>query len=71
MIYIIRVYKYSDAKKILKGFDKGMPVFVSQGEYNKGNTAVQEYANTSTAMRDIEKIKKAQPWRHYEIVKLV
>ena len=71
MTYIIKVYKWKDAKKILKGWDGKMPVFISQGEYNKGKTAVQEYANTSTAMRDIDKIKAVQPWRHYEIVKLV
>ena len=71
MTYIVKVYKWADCKKILKGWDKGKPVFVSQGVYNKGKTAVQEFASTSSAMQAVDKIKAVEPWRHYEIVKLV
>ena len=71
MIYIVKVYKWSDAKKILKGWDNGKPVFVSQGQFNKGNVPVQEFASQSSALQAIEKIKKTEPWRHYEIVGLV
>lgn len=71
MTYIVKVYKWSDAKKILKGFDGPKPVFVNQGVYNKGGVGVQEYASQSDAMEAIRKIKAYEPWRHYEIVGLV
>jgi hypothetical protein len=71
MTYIVKVYKWSDCKKILKGFDGKKPVFISQGEFNKGKTGVQEFASQTTAMQAIEKIKAYEPWRHYEIVGLV
>lgn len=70
MTYIVKVYKWVEGKRILKGWDKDKPVFITQGQYNKGNTAVQEFANQSDAMKAIEKIKNVEPWRHYEIVGL-
>ena len=71
MTYIVKVYKWADCKKILKGFDGKKPVFVNQGVYNKGGVGVQEFASQSDAMIAVNKIKAFEPWRHYEIVKLV
>lgn len=71
MTYIVKAYKYKDAKRILKGWDGKIPVWITQGQYNKGNNSVQEYASTSAAMRAVEKIKTVEDWRHYEIVGLV
>lgn len=72
MIYVVQVYKYADAKKVLKGWNKGMPVFVSSAKFFKGKEkVVQEFADQGTALRAIEKIKQTDPWRHYEVVALV
>lgn len=71
MTYIVKVYKWKDAKKILRGWDGKIPVWITQGQYNKGNIGVQEFATQSKAMEAINKIKAVEPWRHYEIVGLV
>jgi len=71
MTYIVKVYRWEDAKKILKGFDGKKPVFVNQGVYNKGGVGVQEFVTQSQAMEAIKKIKAYEHWSHYEIVGLV
>ena len=71
MICIVKVYKYKDCKRILKGFDGKRPVFITQGTWNRTKEAVQEFTNTSDAMKAIDKIKATEPWRHYEIVRLI
>ena len=70
MTYIVKVYKWKDAKKILKGWDNGKPVFISQGEYNKGKTSVQEFNTPSRALVEVKKIQAVEEWRHYEVVGL-
>ena len=71
MTYIVKAYNWKDARRILKGWDGKMPVWVQQREFNKGKVGVQEFRNQYDAMQAINKIKAVESWRHYDIVGLV
>lgn len=69
-IYVLKVWNRKDEARMLKGFDKDKPVYIYPRDYKKGGV-VQEFANTESAMKAVEKIKKVERWRHYDIIKLI
>lgn len=70
MTYVVKVWNRKDQARMLKGFDKDKPVYIYPSEWRKGK-AIQEFANSSTALIAIEKIKKVERWVHYDIVRLI
>ena len=70
MTYIIKVWNRKDEARILKGFDKDKPVYIYPREYKQGKP-VQEFASPSNAMYAVDKIKKVERWRHYDIIGIV
>lgn len=70
MTYIIKVWNRKDEARILKAFDGNNPVYIYPREYKKGKP-FYEFGNVKEAMYAVEKIKKVQKWRHYDVIGIV
>ena len=70
MTYLLKVWNRKDEARILKAFDGPKPVYILPREYKKGKP-FYEFGTTSEAMRAVDKIKKVEKWRHYDIIGIV
>lgn len=68
--FIIKVWDRKDQARILKGFDNETPVYIYPKEYKAGKP-VQEFEAPWKAMKAVDKIKKVEKWRHYDIVRII
>lgn len=69
MTYIIKVWDNIKQRKVLKGFDKNKPVYVTEGEYFRG-AVVQECGTYGEAKYRLDKIHKYEHWRGCAIVEV-
>lgn len=69
MTYIVVVWNNHKERKVLKGFDRKKPVYVSESQWKRG-TPVQEFGNTTEANRNIAKIDSYEHWRSRAIVEV-
>ena len=71
MKYIIKAYTYANAKRILKDWQGNSPVFITQYQYDRTREQVKEYRSQLDALEDVNRIKAAERWRHYDIEAII
>lgn len=69
MTYIVIVWNNQKERKVLKGFDKKVPVFVTETQWKNGKP-IQEFETIEKASIAIDKIDKHERWRNRAIVEL-
>ena len=70
MTYTIRARDFNSQIYYLRGWDKKIPVWITEGQYNSGR-AIQEYARIDEVKERIELIRKGEKkWKSLVIIEI-